>query len=124
MAPDERLARWKSNYAHISVHTAQMWADHFITELNETCVKALKHNTLQPAVLSTRDVAEAFAGAERRLVVIGYNTAMTVTGTGTAAQSPPPGRAFSSADRRNKARCAPRLLAALGLRYKDSMCAW
>ena len=105
MAPDERHARWKSNYAHISVHTAQMWADHFITELNETCKKAIKHNTLQPVSIAPEVVASAFAHVEKRLIVIGYNTAMTVSGA--AATSSAHGR-FDRLPhiKKNKQRCA------------------
>lgn len=107
MTADERLARWKSNYAHISVHTAQMWADHFITELNETCSKALKRNTLQPTPLDISAAADQFLWSRQRLVVIGYNAALTAPGAA------PPGTAGPSLGRfdrtphmrRNRARC-------------------
>lgn len=77
MTPEERHLRWQSNYAHISVHTAQMWADHFITELNETCSSAFKRNTWQPTALSIPDAVGAYAQGRRRLIVIGYNAALT-----------------------------------------------
>jgi trehalose 6-phosphate synthase/phosphatase len=80
MTSEEREARWRSNYAHISVHTASMWADHFITELNETCSGALKRNTVQAEQLSIDDAASAFAQSKRRLVVIGYNAVLTRSG--------------------------------------------
>ena len=77
MTPEERHLRWQSNYAHISVHTAQMWADHFITELNETCSSAFKRNTWQPEALNVSEAVGAFARGRRRLIVIGYNAALT-----------------------------------------------
>jgi trehalose 6-phosphate synthase/phosphatase len=82
MPREERLERWKSNYIYISVHTAQMWADHFIAELNETCATTLKCNTLHPANLQIADVARVFSVAERRLVVLGYNPAGVVPSSG------------------------------------------
>jgi trehalose 6-phosphate synthase/phosphatase len=102
MTDGEREERWRSNYAHISVHTASMWADHFITELNETCSISLKRNTLQPEHLDIEKAAHAFGKAEKRLIVIGYNAALT-------RMSEPqhrPGQRKMSGTQAHRARCA------------------
>eukprot|EP00198_Chlamydomonas_reinhardtii_P002762 XP_001692098.1 trehalose-6-phosphate synthase/phosphatase [Chlamydomonas reinhardtii] len=40
MSEDERRERHRQNYMHVQTHTAQHWADTFITELNDTHIEA------------------------------------------------------------------------------------
>lgn len=102
MTREEREVRWKSNYAHISVHTAMMWADHFTTELNETCSGALKGNMMWAEHLCINDAASAFAKAKKRLIVIGYNAALAKSG----ARNRHAGRNMTD-PQLHRARCAP-----------------
>ena len=106
MSAQERYVRWKINYAYISVHTAQMWADHFITELNETCLTAIKRNTLQPAGMPVRDTAATFAAAQKRLVVIGYNAALSMAEGAVAGGRRETGYRGLAHVQQNTARCA------------------
>lgn len=40
MSEEERKERHQVNYTHVTKHTAQDWADTFITELNDTHIEA------------------------------------------------------------------------------------
>lgn len=76
MSPQTRKRLWKSNFQHVSVHTAQTWGDHFLMELHETCASAQNHNTRHPPPLQLEALAAAAAGTQRRLIVLGYNAAL------------------------------------------------
>ena len=76
MSPVTRRRLWKSNYQHVSVHTAQTWGDHFIMELNETCATHQQQDARHPPALPLADVAAASAAARKRLIVLGYNAAL------------------------------------------------
>jgi trehalose 6-phosphate synthase/phosphatase len=76
MLPETRRRLWRSNYQHVSVHTAQTWGDHFIMELNETCATQQQQDARHPPDLPLADVAAASAAAHKRLVVLGYNAAL------------------------------------------------
>ena len=49
--PDvERRERQRQNFTHVSIHTAQAWADTFVSELNDTHVEAeLRRKRIPPA---------------------------------------------------------------------------
>lgn len=76
MSPQTRKRLWKSNFQHVSVHTAQTWGDHFLMELHETCANAQKHNAHHPPPLQLAHVAAAAADTQKRLIVLGYNAAL------------------------------------------------
>lgn len=40
MSEEERRERHRQNYMHVATHTAQTWADTFISELNDTHIEA------------------------------------------------------------------------------------
>lgn len=47
----ERRERHRQNYMHVTIHTAQTWADNFISELNDTHVEAeLRTKNIPPHV--------------------------------------------------------------------------
>jgi trehalose 6-phosphate synthase/phosphatase len=55
MSEEERRERHRQNYMHVATHTAQTWADTFISELNDTHIEAdlrLRHTPpqLEPQV--------------------------------------------------------------------------
>lgn len=63
----------------VQLHTAQMWADNFITELNDTHVEAeLRTKHIPPQLNVDRCVGD-FASARRRLLVLGYNATLTTS---------------------------------------------
>ena len=56
-----------------------MWADNFITELNDTHVEAeLRTKHIPPQLNVDRCVGD-FAAARRRLLVLGYNATLTTS---------------------------------------------
>ena len=81
MSAATRRRLWKSNYQHVSVHTAQTWGDHFIMELNETCATHQQQDARHPPALPLADVAAASAAARKRLIVLGYNAALKTVAT-------------------------------------------
>ena len=53
MSDAERRERHRQNYMHVTIHTAQTWADTFISELNDTHVEAeLRTKNIPPHVCS------------------------------------------------------------------------
>lgn len=51
MSDAERRERHRQNYMHVTIHTAQTWADTFISELNDTHVEAeLRTRNIPPHV--------------------------------------------------------------------------
>ncbi len=83
MGDAERRERHRQNYMHVTIHTAQTWADTFISELNDTHVEAELRTRAVPPHLDLDAAVAAFASSERRLLVLGYNATLT-----TAAEAP------------------------------------
>lgn len=79
-------------YMHVTIHTAQTWADMYISELNDTHVEYEERIRFVPPRLEAPQVAEAFRSASRRrLLVLGYNATLT-----QAIEEPlPPNRHFA-----------------------------
>ncbi|GKD20389.1 alpha,alpha-trehalose-phosphate synthase [UDP-forming] 1-like protein, partial [Tanacetum coccineum] len=48
MPSDERKKRHNHNYMHVTTHTSQEWAESFVSELNDTVVKAELRTTQIP----------------------------------------------------------------------------
>lgn len=52
MNDEERRERHQQNYLHITKHTAQAWAENFVTELNDTHIEAdLRHSQEPPQMI-------------------------------------------------------------------------
>lgn len=79
----ERRERHRQNYMHVTVHTAQTWADTFISELNDTHVEAELRTKNIPPNLQLDEVVHAYSSSRRRLLVLGYNATLT-----TAVEAP------------------------------------
>jgi len=77
MNVEERIARHRENYDHISKHTAQNWAETFITELNDTQIEAGIRNGQTPPHLPVEEMVEAYHSSMQRLIVLGYNATLT-----------------------------------------------
>eukprot|EP00878_Enallax_costatus_P027615 GHUV01029750.1.p1 GENE.GHUV01029750.1~~GHUV01029750.1.p1 ORF type:complete len:669 (+),score=134.14 GHUV01029750.1:399-2405(+) len=83
MSEEERRERHRQNYMHVATHTAQTWADTFISELNDTHIEAdlrLRHT---PPELDFAEVVRGYMDSTRRLIVLGYNATLT-----TAVEAP------------------------------------
>jgi trehalose 6-phosphate synthase/phosphatase len=70
MSEAERAERHKHNFQHVTVHTAQAWADTFVSELNDTLVEAELRTLKIPPYLSPTRAAEAFRASQNRLIVL------------------------------------------------------
>lgn len=111
MSPQTRKRLWKSNFQHVSVHTAQTWGDHFLMELHETCASAQKHNTRHPLPLPLAEVSAAAAETQRRLIVLGYNAALKAVSVTKGPQI----RFDRMQSGSNRTMCAPRPVASIRL---------
>lgn len=70
MSEAERAERHKHNFQHVTVHTAQAWADTFVSELNDTLVEAELRTLKIPPLLSPMRATEAFRASQNRLIVL------------------------------------------------------
>lgn len=83
MSDAERRERHRQNYMHVTIHTAQTWADTFISELNDTHVEAELRTKNIPPHLDLATAVSAYRDSARRLLVLGYNATLT-----TAVEAP------------------------------------
>ncbi|KAK9804133.1 hypothetical protein WJX73_003206 [Symbiochloris irregularis] len=79
MSETERRQRHRQNYMHITAHTSQVWADTFISELNDTHVEAELRTKHIPPLLDEEMAVNDFRRAKRRLLVLGYNATLTTS---------------------------------------------
>mmetsp|Transcript_34157 Transcript_34157/g.96798 ORF Transcript_34157/g.96798 Transcript_34157/m.96798 type:complete len:1143 (+) Transcript_34157:655-4083(+) len=78
MSDEERRERHRQNNMHVSIHTAQTWADTFISELNDTHVENEQRiRRVPPALPVDRAVEDFRLVTGRRLLVLGYNATLT-----------------------------------------------
>ncbi len=84
MSEDERRERHRQNYMHVQTHTAQNWADNFISELNDTHIEADLRMRHTPPPLEVQEVLYGYMTSTRRLIVLGYNACLT-----TSVDAPP-----------------------------------
>ncbi|PSC73982.1 Alpha,alpha-trehalose-phosphate synthase [UDP-forming] 1 [Micractinium conductrix] len=83
MSDAERRERHRQNYMHVTIHTAQTWADTFISELNDTHVEAELRTRNIPPALDLEAAVGCYRRSRRRLLVLGYNATLT-----TAVEAP------------------------------------
>ncbi|CAM6051565.1 unnamed protein product [Sphagnum compactum] len=79
----ERKERHNHNFSHVTNHTAQAWADTFVSELNDTIVEAELRTLRVPPVLPTQQALTKFQDSKNRLLILGFS------GTITAQVEPP-----------------------------------
>jgi trehalose 6-phosphate synthase/phosphatase len=79
----ERRERHRQNYMHVTIHTAQTWADTFISELNDTHVEAELRTKNIPPHLDLDQAVSVYRTSKKRLLVLGYNATLT-----TAVEAP------------------------------------
>ncbi|CAG9463814.1 unnamed protein product [Pedinophyceae sp. YPF-701] len=79
MSDDERRDRHKQNYQHVMNHTAQAWAETFISELNDTHVEHQLRAMKVPPPLEIPHCWAAFRGSQKKLLILGFNAALTST---------------------------------------------
>lgn len=74
----ERRERQRQNFTHVTIHTAQAWADTFVSELNDTHVEAELRRKRIPPQLHSLDIIEPFVQARHRLIILGFNATLTL----------------------------------------------
>ncbi|XP_047333615.1 alpha,alpha-trehalose-phosphate synthase [UDP-forming] 1-like [Impatiens glandulifera] len=77
MPAEEREKRHRHNYAHVTTHTAQEWAETFVSELNDTVVEAQLRIRQVPPQLPVRDAIEHYLQSNNRLLILGFNATLT-----------------------------------------------
>ncbi|XP_040863584.1 alpha,alpha-trehalose-phosphate synthase [UDP-forming] 1 isoform X3 [Glycine max] len=77
MPSAEREKRHKHNYEHVKTHTAQEWAETFVSELNDTVVEAQIRTNQVPPRLPTETAVECYLQSNNRLLILGFNGTLT-----------------------------------------------
>ena len=78
MDEDEKEKRHEQNYRYISTHTAQSWAETFVSELNDTQVEAQLRKSEMVKLLPVDEVVSIFGTSKKKLIIMGYNTTCKV----------------------------------------------
>ncbi|AQK94810.1 trehalose-6-phosphate synthase1 [Zea mays] len=77
MPSDEREKRHRHNYAHVTTHTAQDWAETFVFELNDTVAEALLRTRQVPPGLPSQMAIQQYLRSKNRLLILGFNSTLT-----------------------------------------------
>ncbi|GKV47892.1 hypothetical protein SLEP1_g54745 [Rubroshorea leprosula] len=77
MSANEREKRHHHNFVHVTTHTAQEWAETFVSELNDTVVEAQLRTSKVPPELPQKDAIECYLHSNNRLVILGFNATLT-----------------------------------------------
>ncbi|XP_031494237.1 alpha,alpha-trehalose-phosphate synthase [UDP-forming] 1-like [Nymphaea colorata] len=77
MAEDEREKRHRHNFEHVTTHTAQVWAETFVSELNDTIVEAQLRTRQVPPSLPVKTAVDRYLQARNRLLILGFNATLT-----------------------------------------------
>mmetsp|Transcript_12478 Transcript_12478/g.45483 ORF Transcript_12478/g.45483 Transcript_12478/m.45483 type:complete len:973 (+) Transcript_12478:181-3099(+) len=79
MSDVERKERHKQNCLYVMRHTAQAWADTFVSELNDTQVEMKLRKMHLTTNLVHQQAIDCFARHKRRLVILGFNATLTTS---------------------------------------------
>ncbi|XP_060191032.1 alpha,alpha-trehalose-phosphate synthase [UDP-forming] 1 [Lycium barbarum] len=77
MAPEDREKRHRHNFLHVTTHTAQEWAETFVSELNDTVIEAQMRIRKVPPRLNISDAIERYMFSNNRLLILGFNSTLT-----------------------------------------------
>ncbi|KAJ1688031.1 hypothetical protein LUZ63_019421 [Rhynchospora breviuscula] len=77
MTSEEREKRHRHNYAHVTTHTAQDWAETFVSELNDTIVEAQLRTRQVPPSLPADTAIDRYLRSKNRLIILGFNATLT-----------------------------------------------
>ncbi|KAL3691596.1 hypothetical protein R1sor_005247 [Riccia sorocarpa] len=113
MKEAERNERHRHNFMHVTTHTAQAWADTFVSELNDTIVEAELRTLRIPPTLPNELAIERFKESRNRLLILGFNSTMT-------AQVEAPRRRGPDQIKEMKLRLHPGLVDVLSVLCADS----
>ncbi|PIA24959.1 hypothetical protein AQUCO_13600003v1 [Aquilegia coerulea] len=77
MPAEEREKRHHHNFMHVTTHTAQDWAETFVSELNDTIVEAQLRMRQVPPLLPVEVAVQHYLGSRNRLLILGFNATLT-----------------------------------------------
>ncbi|KAK9048301.1 hypothetical protein SSX86_032737 [Deinandra increscens subsp. villosa] len=77
MSAEEREKRHLHNFLHVTTHTAQEWAETFVSELNDTVVEAQQRIRQVPPHLPVEEAIERYSQSSNRLLILGFNATLT-----------------------------------------------
>nr|ADO16162.1 trehalose-6-phosphate synthase [Petunia x hybrida] len=77
MSAEEREKRHRHNFLHVTTHTAQEWAETFVSELNDTVIEAQQRIRKVPPRLNISDAIDRYLLSNNRLLILGFNSTMT-----------------------------------------------
>nr|GMC70285.1 alpha,alpha-trehalose-phosphate synthase [UDP-forming] 1 [Ipomoea batatas] len=77
MSAEEREKRHLHNFTHVTTHTAQEWAETFVSELNDTVIEAQQRVRKAPPRLNITDAIERYLQSNNRLLILGFNAVLT-----------------------------------------------
>ncbi|CAI0409282.1 unnamed protein product [Linum tenue] len=77
MSAEEREKRHHHNFDHVTTHTAQEWAEMFVSELNDTVVEAQLRTRQVPPGLPQGDAIKCYLNSCNRLLILGFNATLT-----------------------------------------------
>ncbi|KAK6946613.1 Trehalose-phosphatase [Dillenia turbinata] len=77
MSPEEREKGHRLNFKHVTTHTAQEWAETFVSELNDTVVEAQLRTKQVPPMLRFQVAIERYLQSNNRLLILGFNATLT-----------------------------------------------
>ncbi|KAF9620637.1 hypothetical protein IFM89_013663 [Coptis chinensis] len=77
MHAEEREKRHHHNFMHVTTHTAQDWAETFVSELNDTIVEAQLRMRQVPPPLPVEVAVGRYLHSRNRLLILGFNSTLT-----------------------------------------------
>lgn len=77
MSAEEREKRHRHNFTHVTTHTAQEWAETFVSELNDTVIEAQQRIRKVPPPLNINDAMRHYLQSNNRLLILGFNSTLT-----------------------------------------------
>ncbi|XP_022847634.1 alpha,alpha-trehalose-phosphate synthase [UDP-forming] 1-like [Olea europaea var. sylvestris] len=77
MPAEEREKRHRHNFDHVTNHTAQQWAEFFISELNGTIIEAQQRMRQVPPHLVFSDAIQRYLQSKNRLLILGFDATLT-----------------------------------------------
>ncbi|KAM7492499.1 hypothetical protein LguiA_035420 [Lonicera macranthoides] len=77
MCPEEREKRHRHNFHHVTTHTAQEWAETFVSELDVTVVEAQERIIHVTPPLPVNEAIERYLKSKNRLLILGFNATLT-----------------------------------------------
>ncbi|KAH8953132.1 hypothetical protein BDL97_08G007600 [Sphagnum fallax] len=88
MPENERKERQRHNFTHVTTHTAQAWADTFVSELNDTVVEAELRTLHTVLHLPLETAVGRFQESKNRLLILGFNATITAQVEGPRRRGP------------------------------------